>query len=488
MKPWEKYQEAQVAEEIPGPWQNYQAAEPSLAWSEVGRQALQNLPASARQLGQDIIYPFQHPVETAEALGNLSLGAAQKLWPGEQEQEKYADAFGQFFADRYGGMENLKRTMAEDPAGFLADAATVFSGGAAAMARTPLAATKVGRAVQTVAHPLRAAGAGAAELVGNLGTHTGGRTLRLAAGAGRAGGEKGRAFRQAMTGTAPMEDVVSDARRALGEIRKRRNAAYRQGMRQLGQETAILRFTPIDDAMKKAADVKRYKGVDISRKTAGIRDEIQGLIDEWKALDPAEYHTAEGLDALKQAIGDIRDSTDFNTPSRVVADQAYNAVKDAIVKQAPDYATTMRGYWQGTELIKDMEKTLSLNPKASVDTQLRKLQSVMRDNAYTNYGRRVALAEMLVDAGAENLMEKLAGQSLGSLAPRGLGRAVAGAAGVGGVALDPALLATLPLQSPRLMGEAAYGLGAASRLAPPAGTLPAIYQTGRASREYERSR
>ena len=304
----------------------------------------------------------------------------------------------------------------------------------------------------------------------------------MAARAGRAGGEKARAFRQSLTGAAPMEEVVSDARMGLANIRQRRNTAYRTGMGLVRQSATPLDFAPIDRALAQVGDVKRFKGVDISKSTARTRGEINELIDTWKALDPTEYHTAEGLDALKQAIGDVRDSLDYNTPSRLVADQAYNAVKKEIVKQAPSYAKTMQSYWQASDLIREMEKTLSLNPKATVDTSLRKLQSIMRNNAYTNYGRRVALGEMLTDAGATNLMEKLAGQSLSSLAPRGLGRLAAGGTALGGMA-DPAYWSLLPLQSPRLMGEAAYGAGALARAAPPTGTLPALYQTGRASRE-----
>jgi len=64
-------------------------------------------------------------------------------------------------------------------------------------------------------------------------------------------------------------------------------------------------------------------------------------------------------------------------------------------------------------------------------------------------------------------MPQIAGQSLNSLAPRGLGRAVAGGTAVatGAGLLDPSMLATLPFQSPRIMGEAAYAGGKTARLA-----------------------
>jgi hypothetical protein len=69
-------------------------------------------------------------------------------------------------------------------------------------------------------------------------------------------------------------------------------------------------------------------------------------------------------------------------------------------------------------------------------------------------------------------MEKLAGQTLGSFAPRGLSRLLAGgegasalaAMGLGNPGAAAALAGGMAASSPALVGGAAYGLGAASRL------------------------
>jgi hypothetical protein len=209
-------------------------------------------------------------------------------------------------------------------------------------------------------------------------------------------------------------------------------------------------------------------------------------IAKWKALDPAEYHTAEGIDALKQQLGDIRDSTQPNTPARVAAERIYQAVRQTIVDQAPKYAEVMKGYEQASDLIREIEKTLSVNPNASVDTALRKLTSVLRNNVSTNYGRRAELVDFLQRAGAPHLMQKLAGQMLSSVAPRGLGRVLAGSEGAsaagamatGNPALAATLLGGLAASSPAVMGGAAFGLGAATRL-PLRKAGRAAFQSGR---------
>jgi hypothetical protein len=463
----------------------------------VGAQAISNFPASAAQFGEDIITPITQPVETAKAVGNLLLGIAQKAIPGTQSSEATADAVGQFFMDRYGGMEEIKQTMANDPVGFMADLSAVLTAGTTAAGRLPGAAGQTARAATSGARALdplamtgaamrpvatRAAGPAAA-YVGDILTHTGGRSLEEAASAGYQGGRVGEAFRGAITGATPMENVVSEANRALQNIRQGRSGMYTQGMGEVIQDKTVLNFDRIDDALSSAVEIKRFEGVPIGRATA-VTDEITEAVNQWKMLDPAVYHTAEGLDALKQKIGEIMKAQPFGSPDRASASLAYRAIRDEITQQAPSYAGVMKNYWEASDLIDEMEGTLSLNPRARIDTSLRKLQSLLRNNANTNYGRRVALGEMLQDAGADTLMAQLSGQALQPWAPRGLGRVVAGGTGAAGL-VDPSLLALLPFQSPRVMGEAAYWGGRGARLAQDVADVtppmlgPTMFQAGR---------
>jgi hypothetical protein len=96
-------------------------------WGEVGMEAVANIPSSAKRLAGDIYQAVRHPIETGKSVVGLARGVAQKAIPGEQAQEKYADAMGEFIKERYGGEEELKRTIAEDPVGALADLAMVFT-------------------------------------------------------------------------------------------------------------------------------------------------------------------------------------------------------------------------------------------------------------------------------------------------------------------------------------------------------------------------
>ena len=71
--------------------------QPSLGVGEMLGSAVKNIPSSGWQFVKDVTAPVHSPKQTLKGVGNLALGAAQKLIPGEQGSEQYADAMGRFF-------------------------------------------------------------------------------------------------------------------------------------------------------------------------------------------------------------------------------------------------------------------------------------------------------------------------------------------------------------------------------------------------------
>lgn len=133
-------------------------------------KTLSNIPKSAGQMLGGIGSAIVHPMDTLGAVGGLAAGAVEKVLPGDQGIDTSSiDALGQFYKERYGGVQNILQTIQEDPVGFAADAASILSGGGAAvsklgtvskigtLAKAGSIATKVGdivdplRAVQNVA-------------------------------------------------------------------------------------------------------------------------------------------------------------------------------------------------------------------------------------------------------------------------------------------------------------------------------------------------
>jgi hypothetical protein len=439
-----------------------------VALSDVPGQALQNLPESAVQFASDIVQPILHPIDTAKAIGSVAKGGLQKLGAVSGDDSiKDADAFGQFFAERYGGWDNVKRTMAQDPVGFLGDLSMVLTGGAAATVRAPGVIGKTGKilgAAGEMVDPISIAsktGKVGSELLG-LTTGTSGEAVRGAYNAGRAGGETAEAFTSNMRGTAPVTDVVNEARSALGNMRSARSQAYTTEMAKLGKNQEVLAFDVAEKALAKSIEDFGFKGR-FPPKLEGLRGQVESLMAEWRQMDPATFHTPAGFDALKKEIWALQGEYKLGTAEHSFLQGVRKSVENQIKVQAPEYSKIMRDYRTASETIDEIERSLSLGHTSTVDSGLRKLQSIMRNNANTNYGARVNMGELLQQSGATNLMEMLAGQSMSAWAPRGIARAGVPAI-AGGAALNPAVAAMLPLQSPRLVGEAAYGAGTAARL------------------------
>jgi hypothetical protein len=168
-------------------------------------------------------------------------------------------------------------------------------------------------------------------------------------------------------------------------------------------------------------------------------------------------------------VGGVLESIPYEQKTaRRAVQQVYDSIRQEIIRVAPDYAETMERYSQASEQIRDIQQALSLpagrTSGFSKDTALRKLQSIMRNNVQANYGERLALAKALERSGGRPIMPALAGQAMSSWEPRGINRLVASGelgALVGGLH-NPALLADLASQSPRLVGEIGYGVGRAA--------------------------
>jgi muramidase (phage lysozyme) len=468
---------------------------------DVAYGAMTNLPASAAKYGKELYQAVTNPIQTLSSILDVGAGALKNITPksiasfidifdrnpeAAQRAVQVANAVGGEYAKRYGSLEGFKQAVATDPVSVMGDMSILLTGGGSAVAKVPgltqggQIIAQAGRtidpfniATKAVTKPLQLAEALATPALGTA-TGAGAESIREAAKAGFAGGSKAEAFLDQMRGNAPIENVVNTAKDAVAELYRNRSDAYTSGMTGATSSTAILDFAPIDKAITNAEKVGTYKGIVIKSKSADALNEIKDKIAEFKAGNPAEFRTVEGFDKLKQAIGEIQQDLPYGTPARKVADELYNAVKNEIVKQAPDYGKVMSDYENASALLKDIQGTLSLNKNANIDTSIRKLQSILRNNANTNYGRRVDLAKELEATGvpgAETLFPQIAGQMLNSAMPRGiqggvlpLGALTAGvssgltnpmtALAVGGGAL---------LSSPRLIGEAAYLGGKTAR-------------------------
>lgn len=475
-------------------------------WSSIPGEALSNVPGSAWEYGKDIAQAVAHPFQTGANLAKTIGGGVQMAGqaaglPGiDTSLVPGAQAVAEHYKKKYGSVEGFKEALATDPVGTAGDLSMLFTGPGGAAARLPGVAGKIGNVVAktgSLIDPLtpvvkgaELTARGAVGVAGGM-TGTGGRPATLALETGLEGGSVAPKFREELRGTAAAGDVVNEAMGAVGNLRDAMTAKYQQDIAKVGKDKTILSWNDIDTTIDEMNKVGRFGSTDrdLYKSTKSVRNKITKVLDEWKDLRASEHWTPAGFDAMKKEIGDIvYNKTEPRTPARRVGEMVYNSIKNSIVKQVPEYKGYMEAYEKSLKLEKEMQRTLSLNPDAPLDTSLRKLQSLMRNNVTTAYGRRAELGKVLEQSGAPDLMPRLAGSALSSWAPRGLAaKTVAGgsipaalitALSTGGLA-PLAGLAALPFTSPRIVGELAHGAGRLGRrIGRPLSTLAPYLRQG----------
>jgi hypothetical protein len=468
---------------------NNQTAKQPESYSTLGAvgTGAMNLIPSTYNLAKGAVQSIVHPAQTMEGLIQATSGAISKALPESimkyaipekrQAAEKVANAITKDYADKYGSYEGFKRAVAENPAGVLADISTVATGGGALLkgAEEGSKAAKFANILNKTSEvtnplkPVELAGNAALTGTGNLlsgalgvTTGVGGNTIKTAYGAGKTGNKT---FWNNLTEKVDPTEVLDTAKNALLNMKMEKNNAYRSGMLDVSNDKSILNFDDINQSLSNANDKVSFKGQVKDKLAATKVQEAQNEINKWKNLDPAEYHTPEGMDALKQKIGSILETIPFEQKTaRSAVQDIYNSTRKTIADQAPSYDKVMKDYSEASDLVNQIQKTLSLpvGQRGSIDTAMRKLQSLTRNNVQTNYGQRVKLAEELAKHGGEDIMPALAGQAMSEWSPRGIVGKGEDLAAIYAAFTHPQALAAFPLAMPKVVGGAAYGLGKAA--------------------------
>lgn len=466
---------------------------------QVAEEAVSGFGASAKREAMAIWDAVSSPIETAKTVGQLGYGILQNTLPDEvvqligedEESQQLASAVGEYFADRYGGIENIKRTVATDSAGFMADLAGVLSGGATIAAKVVATAAKAGRGAKLVGVPAAlekfaknasridpiTSGllvAGKIAKVGNkkliapavattlsFTSGTGREAVSQAYKAGKEGGDAVKRFRDSLTGKADPTEVVANARFNLDILYKQRRRNYLEGK-------ANLKDTNLSLAPLRA---KLIELQNIRTTNASTIEAAEKAAEILQRAEKQNYKSLADFDELKRTLNS--ESMNYTGEARSALSQMAELVRKSIDDVDPNYGKVMKSYENASKTIQEIEKALSVGDKKTAEVALKKLLTSMRDGVSTNYGQRLNLAQELEGVtGGKKFMSQLAGQELSSVVPRGLqGRvtsalATGGAAyGVGAGMLSPSSLLPLALASPRFVGEASQLAGRTARRA-----------------------
>lgn len=462
---------------------------------------LGNLAQSGGNFLGGIASAVTHPIDTLSNVANLGAGALeqgaqglfnatglnkyQKGGPINTPESQMAGNVGQFYKDRYGGLSNIEHTLYTDPVGAAADASTVLGGAGgllgkvgevgdlSGVSRAGELLSKAGEATNPVNVAVKGGGL-MGELIGKAAGNTVGRTLGLETGvgyqpiqqayqAGATGGDALKAFTEGLRGNTSPEELVGQAKDALGQVINQRSQSYQQMLSSLKGDSTTYNIQPIvnelDNQLGKFKIQTTPDGLDFSRSkfaldTTGQKD-IENLYNYVKGYGlQAGDRTALGIDNLKQVLGGYYSP---NSDYRSFVEGLRGSARK-VLDSAPGYTEAMKNYSDMTDNIKEIQKSLSLGDKASEETAFKKLTGSLKNNDF-----RTQVLKDLDAATGGQLIPKISGERMSSLTPRGLSAYVtdAGIGGISGLAgggILP-LLGIAMTSSPRLVGEFVRALG-----------------------------
>ena len=465
-------------------------------WSEAAKGAFTNfIPSAGRMIG-DMYQAVRHPIDTGSGLYDIGKGLYSKAEgalgfeqdPAQKAQtEAAANAVGKFYADRYGGLmhapwsdefdtSGLRRTLAEDPAGLLGDASIALGGASLPLKVAGAGARAAGLAeVGGMASRLGAktAGLGAAidpitlgarglGVAGKIASYPAsffqGKTFGMRPEAFRNAYEAGavgdREFFKAMNGGVGPEQVIENIQGGLGDVAKEQHDAYVAGMDPIKRDQTHLPYNHIVDTFN--TDIKNHVmpyGFVKNEEALQAAKDVSAKIAEAMGANSPNSHTIGAFDALKQAIGEMKNN--YKHPSaRKVVDMAYNAARKTITDFDPEYGNVMEQYAKAADNINDLRNNFGVNTdKRTVTQNIRKILKGSKDE------NAIPLLEQLVQRRPE-LGSHLKGMEIGSQhAPNIVERGTNIAGNIAMFAGKPWHAAALMAASPTAMGNINYLTG-----------------------------
>tara|TARA_R110000751_G_C13774092_1_gene480464 strand:+ start:1012 stop:2571 length:1560 start_codon:yes stop_codon:yes gene_type:complete len=473
-------------------------------------QAVSNLDESGIQLAKDIITPFLSPVQTAKDLGSLGSSLINLIKPGEQGNEQLAREVGKFFKDRYGGLENIKKTFATDPLGMLSDVSVLFTGGGSLVAKTGQltklgALEKVGNVAKNVGKvdPINAVTSGsslilnkgipkAIEVIGGVPSDA----TKLAFQSGKQSGiisknKSSQSFLDSMRGKDTPMKIVDDANEVFSDLQKSKRKNYRADMENLKLSTKnadgnkVLDF--ISDFEKSKLDdtgkVSEFAGENLK-----VLNEVKEEIVKFTSELGGDLTKVNGqqLDILKKRINSLYPSGANLGLSQDLVKSTTQNIANQIDNVAPGYSKASADYAAAIVLERQLIEELSIGKTKNASTTLKKLQSVMQNNRTTNFGSRLKALEKLDSVtelfNKKNILPRLAGQELSSIQGRGFGGGIQKGALLSSL-FNPKALGISAIASPRLIGEGAYYTGKTLGKIPVTGLLQGSRLSGEIQRQ-----
>ncbi len=385
---------------------------PDLTWRQVLDKSKDSFLPSGKKAVMGVVDAVKHPIETVDNITQLGAGLISKGmgaagFPRSQRYERVADAFGAQKQEEYGGLlsgdtRRLKNTLANDPFTPIMDASSV-AGGAGLLARgagMSRVASGLGK-LSTATDPVQAALAVAKVPVkgiakANRAIQSGATgvpysALEYAANAGKNGTAAERAaFTRFHKGAdvSEMATAMNDAVRTVERNSWDRVRNTRAGIFASNPGSMAHVINDADRALggiESEMALRQTQHNDYFPQTQAAVNQLRGLVDRWQQAP--RLQNLQGLNELREAVGDILHSPGTNKHLNERVGRIYNIIRDGmppeLVRSLEDASNTRRS-------IKELQQVLGAGDKATVSAATKKMLASMKNSRGQDLLRRVA--------------------------------------------------------------------------------------------------
>lgn len=425
------------------------------------------------------------PIGDIPNIGNregATLRDAVKVTP-KSENEEAAGAIGQYFADRYGGLDKAKQTLINDPSGFLLDLSTVFDGVGGALGTVGKvskigALTDAGKVVSKageVTNPISMAATGvtkAAKTATNLAGKAGAEVLGLTTGAGpnvikEAFSNTSPELASFMRGKSSKSALVDTAEAGLQGLKDSRSAEYQSKLAEIGKNVKSIDISPVnaelDNQLNKFSISNGPDGsLDFSKsyvpdsKDATV---VQGIVDTIKDWgSDAGDRTPIGLDKLKRRIDSFySDSSNV----RAFTQGIKSSISKLLEKEVPGYSEMTKSYRKASDFINEFQEVTKVGGNAAKESAITKLAQGLKEDKEL----RTSVIKEFESKVGKDITGPIAGAALNSWVPRSLANKLLAGGAIG--TISPlgilGIAVSLTSFSPRVVGELVRGLGVGAK-------------------------
>lgn len=310
----------------------------------------------------------------------------------------------------------------------------------------------------------KVAGRVATEVTGAL-TGTSQETVEQAFLAAKRGGKDLETLTNAMRGKTTPEQLVNTMRENVSLVSQNRSQLFAETLNELGD--SVVKTQPAKDNFRKTLEsvgigIRDDGTLDFANnKLRNVKEAQDKITQAWREVSGMpETMSIKDLDTTRQAVKTIK-SISGELPAanlgNMLIEDATRSVRLA-GEQVDGYGKMLDNFGETSEFLDELSRGLSSGEKATVDQAYRRIATTLK----TNNEQRMALVKELDEATGGSLLADISGQQLSEVLPRGIFRqisaGIAGGAAITG-SVSPALLPSLVLASPRVVGEFARSLG-----------------------------